>query len=85
MYYGLTVVYIQIFLRKMKEQKNHIIYLYNYKCKKSYNIFKKRIMYYSLFLYFSNNYNIVLYLDNLKRKIFRFIFVISFIEIYKII
>jgi hypothetical protein len=30
-YFGLTIVYIQILLRKIKEQKNYIIYIYHNK------------------------------------------------------
>jgi hypothetical protein len=68
-YYGLSIVYLQIFLRKIKEQKNYIIYLYNYKLKKSFNNL--------------NNYNIVLYYSNLRKKLFNFIVILSFIEIFK--
>jgi hypothetical protein len=82
-YYGLSIVYLQIFLRKMREQKNYIIYVYNYKLKKSFNNLKKKIIYYSLLLYFLNNYNIVLYYSNLKKKLFNFIVILSFIEILK--
>jgi hypothetical protein len=76
-------VYIQIFLQKIKEKKNYIIYLYNYKLKKMYNNFKKNIIYYSLFIYFLNNYNIILYYNYLKKKIFNFIVILSFLEILK--
>src|ERR1700753_1256305 len=37
-HYGLIIVYIQIFLRKIKDRKNYMVYLYNYKIKKNYNI-----------------------------------------------
>jgi hypothetical protein len=74
---------MQIFIQKLKERKNYIIYLYKNKLKKSYKNFKKKIIYYSLFLYFFNNYNIILYYKNLKKKIYNFFFFFSFIAIFK--
>lgn len=82
-YFGLTVVYIQIFLRKIKEFKNYIIFFFNFKLKKSYNSLKKYILSYSLRFYLFSNYNLVMYITNFKKKIFNFIVLISFIEIYK--
>ena len=36
-----------------------------------YNNLKKKIIYYSLFIYFFNNYNIMFYCHYLKKKIFK--------------
>jgi len=83
MYYGFTIVYLQIFLRKIKENKNYFIYVYYYKLKKMYNNIKKKIIFISLFLFFLNNYNIILYYNYLKKIIFNFIIILSFIKIFQ--
>jgi hypothetical protein len=81
-YYGFTVVYTQIFLRKLKELKNDIFFNYNYKCKKIYNNLKKNLINYTIFIYFANNYNLVVYLESLKKKIYIIFFFLSFLNIY---
>lgn len=67
-HYGLIIVYIQIFLRKIKENKNYMVYLYDYKLKKNYNIFKKKIINNSLY-FFLKNYNLITFLENFKKKL----------------
>src|ERR1700744_1727871 len=67
-HYGLIIVYIQIFLRKIKDRKNYMVYLYNYKIKKNYNILKKKIINNSLY-FFLENYNLITFLENLKKKL----------------
>jgi len=51
MYYNFAIVYTQIFLRIIKERKNYIIFLYNYKIIKNYNNFKTKIITYTLLLF----------------------------------
>jgi hypothetical protein len=82
MYLGFTVVYTQIFLRKIKEFKNYVIYMYLYKLKRIYNNFRKKIINYSLLFFFYKNYKLVFFLEKLKIKIFIFIVFFSFYEIY---
>ena len=82
MFYGLSVVYIQIFIRKIREGKNYLIYYYYYKLKRKYFLFKNIIMRYSLFFFFLNNYNLIIFLENIKKKIFNIIVILSFIKIY---
>jgi hypothetical protein len=82
MYIGFTVVYTQIFLRKIKEFKNYVIYMYWYKLKRIYNNFKKKIINYSLLFFFYNNYKLVFFLEKWKIKIFNFIVFFSFCKIY---
>jgi hypothetical protein len=82
MYIGFTVVYTQIFLRKIKEFKNYVIYMYWYKLKRIYNNLKKKIINYSLLFFFYNNYKLVFFLEKWKIKIFNFIVFFSFCEIY---
>ena len=82
MYFGFTVVYVQIFLRKIKEFKNYVIYSYLYKLKRIYNNFKKKIINYSLLFFFYKNYKLVFFLEKLKKKLFNFIVFFSFCEIY---
>jgi hypothetical protein len=81
MFYGLSIVYIQIFLRKIREGKNFLIYYYNYKLKRKYFLFKNIIMRYSLFFFFLNNYNLIVSLANITKKIFNIIFIFKFIII----
>jgi hypothetical protein len=81
MYYGFSIVYTQIFLRKLKEFKNYYYYYSYYKFKSRYLRFKKRIMSYSILFYFANNYNLALYLDNIKKKIF---YINIFFRFYKL-
>src|SRR6201999_3321189 len=61
-HYGLIIVYIQIFLRKIKDRKNYMVYLYNYK------ILKKKIINNSLY-FFLENYNLITFLENFKKKL----------------
>jgi hypothetical protein len=82
MYFGFTVLYIQIFLRKIKEFKNYVIYSYYYKLKRIYNNLKKKIISSSLLFFFYKNYKLVFFLEKLKKKIFNFIVFFSFCEIY---
>jgi hypothetical protein len=84
MYLGFTIIYLQIFRRWLKETKNDIIYLYFSKWKRNYNYYKKRIIDYSLLFFFYNNYNLAIYFENLKKKTFFFIFVITYIQMYSI-
>lgn len=81
MHVGFLIVYIQIFLRKVKEFKNYVIHLYIYTLKRNYNNSKKKIINYSLFFYFKN-YKLVFFLENLKRKILNFIFYFNYIKFY---
>lgn len=67
-HFGLIIVYIQIFLRKIKENKNYMVYLYNYKLKNNYNIFKKKIINNSIY-FFLKNYNLIIFLENFKKKL----------------
>lgn len=83
MYTGISIVYVQIFMRKMKEKKNNIIFFFNYKFKYMMSIVKKKIVKLSLFVYLVNNYNLVLYFDNLKKNLYYIIFFFSFMEIYR--
>jgi hypothetical protein len=84
MYFGLTIVYMQIFKRQLKEKKNDIIYMYFYKWKRNYNYYKKKIINYSLLFFFYNNYNLAVYFYKLKKKLFNFFFIIRFIKMYTI-
>jgi len=84
MYYGFTKVYIQIFLRKVKEYKNYIYFLLFYKFKRKYNFYKKLIIKKTLLFYYWNNYNLVIYLENLKNKLLYILVFLSFFEIYNI-
>jgi hypothetical protein len=82
MYFGFTVVYTQIFLRKIKEFKNYVIYMHLYKLKRIYNNFRKKIIDYSLLFFLYKNYKLVFFLEKLKIKIFIFIVFFNFYEIY---
>jgi hypothetical protein len=82
MFYGLSVVYIQIFIRKIREGKNYLIYYYYYKLKRKYFLFKNVIMRYSLFFFFFKNYNLIIFLENRKNKFFNIIVILNFIKIY---
>lgn len=84
MYYGFTKVYMQIFLRKIKEYKNYIYFLLFYKFKRKYNFYKKLIIKKTLLFYYWNNYNLAIYLENLKSKLFYILIYISLFEIYNI-
>ena len=83
-HYGLIIVYIQIFLRKIKDRKNYMVYLYNYKIKKNYNILKKKIINNSLY-FFLENYNLIISLENFKKKLWLIIFFLNFLGIYNIV
>ena len=83
MYFGLAIVYMQIFFRKIKEKKNYIKYIYGAKLKTKYNKLKKTIINYSLLLYFFSNYNLVFFLENIKKRLFSLIVFLSFFELYK--
>ena len=82
MFYGLTIVYIQILLRKIREGKNFLIYYYYYKLKRKYFLFKNVIMRYSLFFFFLNNYNLMVSSANLKKKFLNIMIIFSYIVIY---
>ena len=61
-----------------------MVYLYNYKIKKNYNILKKKIINNSLY-FFLENYNLITFLENLKKKLWLIIFFLNFLGIYNII
>lgn len=78
MYLGFTVVYIQIFLRKVKELKNYILFFYFYNFIKFYESLKKKIINYSLLFFFSRNINLIIYLEKKKLKFFFFYLLLKF-------
>jgi len=69
MYWGITSVYIHMFLRKIRESKNHIIFLINTRIIRGYVVFKWRIRFYSLFYFYWYNYRLFVYYKRLKKKI----------------
>lgn len=82
MYYGLTVVYIQMFFRLIKEKKNFIKYMYFYKFKRMYSNSKKKIISYSISLFFFLNYNLIFFLEYSKKSIINLYFIFCFIKLY---
>lgn len=82
MYWGFTVVYIQIFLRKMRESKNYIIFLINTRIIRSYNRLKWRIYFHSLFYFLWYNFRLFLYNKRFKKRLKKFIRFINFIIMY---
>src|ERR1700761_8114410 len=59
MYYGLLSVYISIFFRLIKENKNHAIFIYKSKVKNYIIFLKKTINKFFMFLFFIVNYNLI--------------------------
>ena len=82
MYWGLTVVYMHIFLRKIRESKNYIIYLINTRIIWGYKVLKWRIRVYSVFYFFWYNYRLFLYYKRFKKKIRKIVMFIVFFSLY---
>lgn len=82
MYWGLTVVYMHIFLRKIRESKNYIIYWINTRIFWGYKVLKWRIRFYSIFYFFWYNYRLFLYYKRFKRKLRKIIRFIIFVTLY---
>lgn len=80
---GFIKVYIQVFLRKLKDNKNYLFFIFNLKIKNKYFLLKKKIMNFSIYIYIYTNYNLVIFFENFKKRAFNVIVIISFIEIYK--
>lgn len=85
MFYGFTVVYIQIFFRKIRELKYYLMYIFNNKFKRKYKYFKKSIVNYSSFFYYNNNYNLVMFFEYIKKRIFSIIIIFNYIKLYSIV
>ena len=49
------------------------------------NNFKTKIITYTLLLFFYNNYNLIVYLENLKNKFYYIIYFLSFLEFYYVL
>jgi hypothetical protein len=82
MYWGLTVVYIHIFLRKIRESKNYIIHLINTRIIWGYKVLKWRIRIYSIFYFFWYNYRLFLYYKRFKKKIKKIVMFIVNLSLY---
>jgi len=85
MYIGLGIVYMQIFLRKIKENKNFIFFLFNYKLRNFFFNLKKKNINNFLYFFFSNNYFLTIYIDNLIKNLYSFFLIINFVLIYNLI
>jgi hypothetical protein len=83
MYYGLLSVYISIFFRLIKENKNHAIFIYKSKVKNYIIFLKKTINNFFMFLFFIVNYNLINYRINLIKKIYYIFFFIKLILLKK--
>jgi hypothetical protein len=85
MYYGLFSVYISIFFRLIKENKNHAIYIYKYKFK-NYIVFNKNyINNFFIFLFYLINYNLLINRINLIKKLYYIYIFIKLILLKKVV
>lgn len=82
MHFGITIVYIQILLRKIKEKRNYFIYIFFYGLKRKYNNLKKKIMNNSLHYFFFFNYGLIFFLEYMKKNIWLFMMFLQFIKLY---
>ena len=76
---------MQIFLRKIKENKNYIKFLLSYKLRNYLIYLKKKNINYSLYFFSSNNYFLSIYIDNLIKNIYIFYLIIKYGSIYNVI
>jgi hypothetical protein len=82
MYWGFTVVYIHIFLRKIRESKNYIIHLINTRIIWGYKVLKWRIRVYSFLYFFWYNYRLFASNRRFRKKLKKIIMFIIPIALY---